>query len=215
MTGTQLKTLTENILDGQTIDEDFFLQLANIAKNKREEQRPWQMLLKLNSALTASVGNNYTSSKALPTDWRETIKMFVGEDYEYFPTPFIEQHRYRNASRRYLIDVANEVYYILGNVGKAATIYHYYKQATDDILIGTSPVWPDRFQAIIAYDVAGYFQVGVDADDIYARMSPANRQAAQELELAMIQWDTNLQARAQGNRVNYADSEPEVDIGLM
>ena len=42
MTGSELKTFTESLLDGVTIEETFFYQLANIAKTKIEAERPWR-----------------------------------------------------------------------------------------------------------------------------------------------------------------------------
>lgn len=215
MTGEQLKEFTESILDGLTLDEDLFYNLLNIAKNKREEKRPWQMLRKLDSTKTASSGNNYSTSKAMPTDERYEYKLMLGTSIELFPVNFEEQIMHRNSANRYYNDRANEVYYILGNVGQAATLHRFYIRTTPDIAAATSPVWPIRFHPLLAFEVAGYYQNGVDADDIFARMSPENKLAARELEIAMTTWDTNLTLRAQNDRVGVANSEPEVDLSQM
>lgn len=68
MTGAEIKTMAENILDGDTIDDVFFYQLLNAAKNQVEDMRPWMFLRKLDSSVSASANTPIT----LPTDWRRT-----------------------------------------------------------------------------------------------------------------------------------------------
>lgn len=215
MTGETIKTMAETILDGDTIDETFFYQVVNAMKNKIEDERPWMFLRALDSSQTATTGNNSSTSRALPTSWRNTYKLFVGEDQQYFQLPFDQQHLYRNHGRYFVVDVANSTYYLLGNVGKADTIYHYYIKTTDDIASATSPVWPSRFHPILAYEVAGYIQLGQDADDIFARMSPENKAQAMMLLDSMRAWDFQLQVSAQNNQLQVADSVPSFDLGLL
>jgi len=50
LTGTELKAKVTSILDGEEIDDDLFLVLANTSKTRREQERPWRMLLKENSS---------------------------------------------------------------------------------------------------------------------------------------------------------------------
>lgn len=214
MTGSDLKTQAESILDGETIPTDFFYQLLNIAKTKLEEQRVWQYLKKLDSSNTASSGNNYTTGFTLPTDFAQDYKLKVGLDTEYFPVSFEDQHVYRNSSHRYYLDIGGNKFYLLGN-GVGGTIYFFYKRFTDDLTSSTSPVFPTRFHPILAFYVAAYYQMGVDSDDVFARMSPQNRSAAQELQNAMISWDFSLSLRSQNNQVGVANSQPEVVIGDM
>ena len=215
MTGSTLKTMTETILD-DGVDEVLFYQLANVAKNNVEDARPWMMLRALDSSLSSTAGDNSETARALPTAWRRTYKLLVGKDQLYTQVPFDEQHLYRYSSNRYVVDVANSVYYLLGNIGTANTIYHYYIKTTTDIAEDTSPVWPDRFHPIIAYEVAGYIMMGVDADDIFARMSPENKVAAETLRKSMEAWDYQLQLDAQGNQIQVADTlTAGIDLGLM
>lgn len=210
MTGTELKTLSESILDGLTIDDDFYFQLLNIAKTKLEEQRMWQYLKKLNSSNTAS-----SSLVTLPTDMAEEYKIMVGTGSEYAPVPFEEQHIYAQASGRYYIDWANLQLKLLGSNIPSQTLYIFYKRFTPDLAAGTSPVFPERFHPLLAYYVAAYYQAGVDSDDVFARMAPENRLAALELERAMKQWDSSIAARAQNNQIGVANSNYEVSLGNM
>lgn len=211
MSGTQLKQLAEDILDGNVNwGDDFFYQLLNIAKTKLEQKRLWQFLKKLDSSNTAS-----SSAIALPTDFSEEYKILVGTDTEYYPVPFEEQHIYRNSSNRYYLDMANSNLYLLGVNIPSKTLYIYYKRFTDDLTSSTSPVFPARFHPILAFYVASYFQGGVDSDDIFARMSPQNRLAAIELEQAMVSWDAALAMRSQNNQVGIANSEVGIELEQM
>lgn len=209
MTGSELKEFTESVLDGLELDETFYYQLLNIAKTKLEGMRVWQYLKKVNSSNSAS-----SSAITLPTDCAEDYKVMVGTSQEYFPVPFEEQFKYRNSANRYYIDWANGQYYLLGTI-RPGTIYFFYKRFTDDITSNTSPVFPARYHALLAFYVAGYYQSGVDSDDIFARMSPENKMAAMELQRAMMAWDTSLALRAQNNQVGVADTGPVEDIASM
>lgn len=215
MTGAVLKTMAEEILGGDTIDSTFFYQVLNAMKDKVEDERPWMFLRALDSSQTASTGNNYTTSIALPTAWRSTYKLLVGTDQPYVQVPFDQQHLYRNNGRYFVVDVGNSVYYLLGNVGTADTIYHYYIKTTDDVTSSTEPTWPSRFHPILAYEVAGYIQLGQDADDIFARMAPENKAQATLLINSMRSWDSNLQLAAQNNQAQVADAAPTFDLGQL
>lgn len=214
MTGEALKTMVETILD-DTVDEVLFYQLANVAKNRAEDSRPWMMLRALDSSQTATAGNNSTTSRALPTAWRRTYKLMVGPDMPFDQVPFDEQHIWRNSANKFCVDVANSVYYLLGAIGSAQTIYHYYIKTTDDIAAATSPVWPERFHPIIAYEVAGYIMMGVDSDDVFARMSPENKLAAELLTSSMQSWDTDLQLSAQGGRAQVEGEQGGINLSMM
>lgn len=214
MTGAQIKTMCETILD-DTVDETLFYQLANVAKDQVEDERAWMFLRSLDSSKTATSGQSSDTAIALPTAWRRTYKLMLGYWQEYQQVPFDEQHVWRYSSNRYCIDVANSVYYLLGTVGATDTIYHYYIKTTDDVAAATSPVWPARFHPIIAFYVAGYIMGGQDADDIFARMSPENKAAAELLIRAMRDWDYQLQLSAQNNQQGVAGSAPIIDLGMM
>lgn len=216
MLGEDLKELTESILDGDVLDEDFFLQLANIAKETLEAERMWSYLKVVDASQSVAQGNNASVPKVLPSDFAEDYLVQIGSGFvEAHPVSFEEQFKYRNSANRYYVDVAGGNYYILGNT-PGGTIYFFYKKITDAITLTTAPTFPARFHPIIAFMVAGYIQVGVDADDIYARMSPENKAQALQIRANMIQWDTNIKARAQDNRVGVADADSaDVPLEIM
>jgi hypothetical protein len=210
MTGSQIKEFTENVLDGLTIDDDFFYQLLNIAKTKLEEQRIWQYLKKLDSSNTAS-----STAISLPSDFAQDYRVLVGTSNEYLPVAFEEQHIYQNSSGRYFIDWANLTLKLLGSNIPSQTLYLYYKKFTPDIESDTSPVFPERFHPLLGYYVAAYYQSGVDSDDVFARMAPENRLAAIELERAMKMWDSSIAMRSQDNTIGVANSNAGIPLEMM
>lgn len=215
MTGQELYDLTTTLLDDSDLDIETFLVLANVAKNRREDMRPWQFLKKLDSSKTASTGDTYQTAKALPSDFRLDYKVMKGEDIELTPVPFEEQHIYRNSPNGYFIDLASGYYYLTGTHSASKTIYFFYIKTTDDITANTSPVWPARFHPIIAYDVAGFVMNGVDADDIYARMAPEQKSTAMALELAMTTWDNALKLRAMNHSYSGNAQGAETPLSQM
>lgn len=212
MTGSELKELSENILDGITIDDDFYYQLLNIAKTKLEGQRVWQYLKKSTNPGAASLSAVDLSALG---DFAEDYKVMVGTNFEYLPVPFEEKYAYASSSGRYYIDWANMQLYLLGSSVPSGQLYIFYKKFTPDIAAGTSPVFPTRFHPILAYYVAGYYQAGIDSDDIFARMAPENRLAALELERAMKTWDSSIAMRAQNNQIGVANTSSEVPLSQM
>jgi hypothetical protein len=210
MTGQQIKDLAEVILD-DGINDELFLGYLNTAKDVIEDGRDWEFLKALDTTHTAGSG-----SKALPTAFRKDRKVLVGTGFqEYFPVPYEQQHAYRNTSRRYYVDYTANTFELLGNIGATGSIYLYYIKSTPELTLTTSPVWPERFHKLLAYMVAAYVMGGVDADDIFARMSPENKLVGMQLLNAMTLWDTNIKVRSQNNRIGVADTEPELSLGDM
>lgn len=208
MTGAELKTFAEGLLDDNVSwSDDHFYQLLNIAKTKVEELKLWQYLKKLYQQTASS------SLITLPSDFAEDYKVLVGTT-EYFPIAFEESTLSTSLSNRYYIDWANLQMKLLGN-NISGTLSLFYKRFTDDITFVNSPSFPARFHPLLAYYVVAIHQSGTDSDDIMARMSPANRQAAFELERAMKSWDTAIALRAQNNQIGVADTINEYPIELM
>lgn len=218
MKATEIYQMANDIAE-DTIPETLFLQMLNVARNKREDSRPWQMLKKTDSSQYANPGDSWQTAKTLPADFRRDYRMFVGEDYEYTPLPIEELVPYRNAARRYAVDLAGNAFYLTGSVGTASKIYLIYIKTTTDWTQGNKDtdgicVWPDRFQPLLAFDVAAMYQGGVDYDEPAAKMSLFNRAMAKELEDAMVAWDTELALRSMNNSF-AGNGEAMVDLGRM
>lgn len=199
MNGAELKTFTESIMD-DNIDETFFYQVLNIVKTIREESRPWEYLKKLDSSISVTSGQTYTTSRALQDDFARPYRLYLVDSNknqdELFGVPFEDQHLHNDTYGYFWIDVANDLMYLTGTQTKDTTLYHYYIKKTDEITSSTSPVFPSRFHAILGFDVAAYLMGGVDADTMYEVMSDKNKLIAEQLSMAMEDWDDQLKMKA-------------------
>lgn len=211
MTGQEIKEFVEEIAD-ESLSDTLFLNLLNTEKDIVEESRDWEMFKKLDSSNSATQGNNYTSGYALPADFRAHHKLFVGRDIEYTPVRFEEQHLYRNVSHNFYVDIANEQFFLLGNVGSPDTIYFYYFKTTPEITLLTSPVWPERFHRLLAYRVAARYMAGVEIDDIFDALASEHKLAAIEIRNAMESWDAKMQNMANNRRQRFeGEGQPTED----
>ncbi len=196
MTGATLVTMIQNILDDETTDSTFLYQIINVVKDIFEGERKWRYLIKENSSFTTATSDTYTTTHALPSDFREDYKVSLGDDDdELDPIPFEDRNGFRNSNGYYYIDFANDTFALTGTNTAGKTIRFFYVKTTPDIAAATSPLFPSRFHTILAFRAAAYIQAGPELEDIYSKMSPENRLQATLLERAMVQWDASLRIR--------------------
>lgn len=212
MTGTEIKTLFETLVDDSTVDSTTAFQLMNIAKNEVEAERPWEMLKAVDTASSTASGDTYATAKSLPTDFGTSLELYVGDDtIPYMQIPFDQKEKFKNIDRRWFIDMANSNFHLCGTQTETKTLRLFYIKATDDIAAGTSPVWPTRFHGIIAYKMAELFyaleagEKGRSWDDRWSRNY-------QMLKDQMIYWDANLKIDAAQNATLNQDYSYHDDI---
>lgn len=206
MTGAEIKTFFEGIID-DTIDTDVTYNLMNLAKEEVESERPWEMLKKMDSSLSAS-----SAAKALPSDFFLPIDTIYVGTTPYFQVPFEQQRLFANSANRWYIDLANSVYYLLGS-NQSGTIYFPYIYKTTDLAAGVTPVWPARFHKRIPFRMAELYYA-VDQGDKALAWNEQWGKEAELLRLMMQTWDSNLKKRAIEN-MSPLDEVPETDIGLL
>lgn len=202
MDGAAIIAFFENLI-GESIDQDFALDLLNNAKDLIESDRPWRILIKEDSSQTFGSGDDYLTQKSLPSDFFYDYKVVLGDAAgesftDYDPIPFEYRRRFKD-SQRYYIDLVNDKIHICGSVSQTYTIYLYYIYATPDIATGTSPVWPARFHKLIAFLMAELYQSGVDFDQITAKQALAHNKQGVLLYNAMVGWDAKLHLQAMGH----------------
>jgi hypothetical protein len=200
MTAQEIKDFVESIID-DSVDDTLFLTLLNVAKDNLEEDRDWMFLKAVDSTQSINPGDTYLTMKTLPTLFRKILKVFV-DDLEYYGIQFEDRIRYKDGQRKYYLDLANSQLGIIGTPAETKTIHQFYIKTTAELTLATSPTFPARFHKILGFLVAGYITAGVDADDIYARMSPEHKIAANTLKDSMESWDTSLRL----NAMNYSAS---------
>ena len=211
MTGAEIITMAEGLVD-DSFGDTLGYQLLNVAKNLIEEERPWEMLKKLDETKSRAVGDTIATTKTLPTDFRLPFKLFVGDEAgEYFLIPFEEKHRQQSAARKYLLDMANGVIRFTGTCTLAGTIHNYYIRTTDDVAAGTSPVWPSRFHPLIAFKMAELFYP-VDAGEKARAWDDRWNTVHTNLRSLMVGWDNALKLAALNNAGRELDENFTPDI---
>jgi|SRR3990167_880108 len=231
MEGLAIKTFVETgLLDGQTINDTFFYQLLNIAKTKIEAERNWMVLKKQDSSQTENSGDTFLTTKTLPSDFANMIKLFTAKSdgsgqIFYTPIPFDQRYAYQNSSRVFWIDIANKTFGLCGTHNESRTIHLIYRSTSTDISSETSWVFPSRFHGILGFMVAVMFKGGVDYDEINAIQAIQNDKDSKELWQALIDWDDDLRLGEMNNQYDrgtsvdsdglpIADPSFQEDIGL-
>lgn len=204
MTGAEIVTMVETMV-GDDLDSVLAYQMLNVAKDKIEGERDWAILKRLQQL---SAG---TSANTLPTDYARTIAMYVNNQ-PYLEIPYTEQKLQSLSALRWFLDMYAGTYTLIGTT-ISGTINHFYVRTTDPITSATSPVWPSRFHPLIAYEMArDYFAIdqgerGRSWDDKFAFMH-------ETLRRSMVDWDAQLQRRANENTTTY-DENYEIPLGML
>jgi len=200
MTGLALKTLTTSLLGGYEMDDTLFYSLLNVHKAIREGMRDWMKLKKTDTSLTASTSDTYLTVKAMPTDfgrWQKDRPIVLYETgtnnfLVYTEIPLSEKFAYQSESERFYCDYSTLNVYLTGTRDRNYTIASNYLKKSATLASGVSWVFGD-LDAILAYDVASDYRVGIDYDDINARNAQQNMIVAQQLYKAMEMEDASLQ----------------------
>lgn len=230
MTSAELKTFTEGLLDGETLNETLFYQLADVAKLKIEEERPWRYLITEDTSQTASQSDTFLTTKSLPADFSQDRGLYVVDGNNnpifYRPIPYGLRYQYKDASRRYYVNLASSTFALTGTLPAGYTTIHLvYKKFSPAFSASQSWIAPSRFHALIGFLIAEIHRGGIDWDDVNAHNLLQNRLDAKMLYEAMIDWDTALAHQAMAGEYETqgqydSDGLPQADVhdfplGLM
>jgi hypothetical protein len=158
-------TYFESIID-DSLDSVTELTLAEQAKNEIEDEKQWEMLKIVDTSQSFNSGDNYLTAKTLPSTFREPLDsgIFVTTNdlIPYLQLPLEDLYRVQdNIAHRYIIDIANNQYHILGKP-TSGIIYFWHKKITPTLDTttgpnGNTPVWPIRFWPLISMRMAMIF----------------------------------------------------------
>lgn len=205
MTGSELKTIVDG-LTNDSMSEATFLALLNAAKDGIESQRAWEFLKKLDSSKTVAAGTTSSTTFALPTDFARPLRLSVGSDTSYRPLVGLEDSRIlRNDPGAYFINWASETFSFTGTEGTGGTVYLLYQRFSPDITTSTEPVWPDRFQRLLAYDIAKQWFAQNAGEREYSWANEMGAEAKRLLD-AMILWDERIKAQQANSAGTPADT---------
>lgn len=205
-TGTDLQTFCTNLNGGASIDTTLLNVLVNTAQAILEEERPWMVLRKTNTSLTATTSGTWQTVISLATitdfsrfygEWG--IRLFDGNDrIEYYrQVPWDRRLEYKDTSNTFCYDENSGNVYLNGTVPFSGTLYiNYVSTSTAIDVESASAVWtlfPTRFLPLVAFYAIGIFKGGIDYDSINRQMLPTNQATMMALKSAMEKWDDSRQ----------------------
>jgi hypothetical protein len=207
MIGSEIVTAFETMVE-DSVDLDFAYQLMNNAKVKVEGTRDWCFLQMMDSSQSSGSG-----AKTLPTLYSRTPKGILYVNTQpFYQVPFNQKHLFEGSSYRWYLDMVNNQFYLLGNT-PSGTINHPYIKRTPAITSGTSPVFPEDYHLLLAFEMAEIFYAKDQGDRSRSWDDKWSRQHRLLKDL-MIDWDVQLQAASFENALPR-DSNPEADLSTM
>src|SRR4051794_31153177 len=101
MTDSEILTQFEGLVD-DTQDQTLEIQLANNAKNRLERELKLLIHQKERASNATTAGQTYTTTYALPTDFRAWVNLYRGTQL-LRPVPFLYRvaHRLNSPNRYY------------------------------------------------------------------------------------------------------------------
>lgn len=215
MTGQQLIDLITSVLDGESPDPTYLLQLINLSRVQYENKRSWRVLVAKDTSKTVSGSNTYLTPFDCPTDF----KRYLGEstltqgmlrlytspnNIQYiYEVPYENILEYKDQFGYFAVDYANKKFYITGIVPGTFTIVQNYIRKTLAIALNTSwEGFDSDFHPILAFDSAARWRLGTDYDDMNQRNADDNGKLANGIFEAMSSWDAEM-AISSINNIEY------------
>lgn len=212
MNGQELVDLITSIMDGESPDSSYLLQLINLSKLQYENDRSWKVLIAKDSSLTVTGANTYTVAFDCPANFKRYLgestltqgmmRLFDGaNNIQYiYEIPFENILEYKDQFGYFAVDYANKQFYITGIVPGNFTIVQAYIKKTDPITLETS--WSNfdsDYHPILAFDAAARWRLGTDYDDMNQRNADDNEKLALGIFSAMKSWDSEMAISALNN----------------
>lgn len=207
--GDEIKTVFEEIIDDSVSDELFFSMLEGADEELRDE-RDWY-ILREKTSITRAQGAVYTDGNNLPTNFdrvRTKEDAVRSDSRVYQPIDHDESEEYKDSDGYYYLkyDADNEVWQIFftGTGQSAETVYILYQKRGTEITADnsdTAKTWlPGSRGTYLAWLMASRISGGVDGDEINFRMSPEQKDTAEEKKQTLESWDAKQRLRAMGGR---------------
>lgn len=211
MTGDEIITQFEWLVDDETIDEDQELVLLNLAYDRLNTARIWNYLKTSQQTLTIATG---TAGYTAPTDmlYPTNLSYYDSSGPSYYPLnliPFDERTLHWNVGGYVYYDKKNDKFYFTRTpdgteeyAGKTLVVDYQYQPT--QLTVSAEPVFNRAFHPILAYEMARHY--------FYNDQGEKSRAWNNELDseymrmfTEMIRWDDMVQSA-------LADSfEPDTD----
>lgn len=207
LNGQQIIDQFENYVD-DSLDGDLELQLVNDAKDEIEDELDLYICKKVDITHSTTVGQIYTTAVALPAKFLNFSKKYILVGTQKFYGIALEDKlRYKDTPGYFYYDPADGIH-LCGTQNSVQVISIPYKEATSDLTLSTSPVWPARFHGLIAMQMAFMFYP-IDGGDKSRSWTPEWLTLFERKKMRMIDWDARLKLTAQGGKTGYADNDNE------
>ena len=202
MTGQQIITKYQAMVPDDDLDPTYLLQLVNDCMHDVEDEVSPEGLKAIDITQSTTVGQTWATAIPLPTNFYMPLKtIFVGTQ-AYTGIPLEQTIPYQNGSNNFYIDHANASYHLTGTVNTAQLITFPYIYATPDIILNTSPAWPNRFHSLIPLKMAQLYYPA-DAGD-KSRAWDDRWEKIYERRLArFIDYDASLKLAALNGQTPY------------
>lgn len=212
----------ELVDDGPDIETVY--RLLSSAKNRIEVENRLKVLEAEDTSKTAVAGQNYQTELALPDNWRMTLKLYVNR-LQYFPIGYGRRASRAHMTRRFFINPKDRTFGLVGPIATGGVIQHIYLVKSDDFTEATENealsdvlLWPVEYAPIIAYEAAGFYQQGQDADSIATSQGQIQLARAEQLMDTFIDWDQELKLAEIGDSLGYdpsVDADELLDVGSL
>ena len=202
------------------LDSVYVATLLNQADAVIRHLRPWEILKALDTSKTRVEGEDFDSTKALPTDFDRPHLLYVGT-LQRPPLKRVrleEKQMFLNTAGLYLINYKNSTFSI-SSATWAGTIYQHYFYKPPVLVGGTvapvNPVFPSDFWPLWAYAMAEIQSGGTDQDERSLQAVPQWLRTQSKLWEAMTNWDADLKDEGNVYRPGSDESLPPLDLGLL
>jgi len=215
MTGLEYITKFQNMVD-DVLDTDFMYQLLNDAKNEVEAEQGWECLKYCDDSQYANQGDTIAVTHPLPANFISPLSLFVGLDYTpYSIISFEDVRRFRDVTRFFVIDYAQNTFALTGVAGQAGTIYLNYFKFSDDITDSTTwSAFPARFNDILTLKMAQLYY-SANAGEKSRAWDDRWKAYYESTMNAMKKWDFNLKMRAkQSPYSNWQHGNPDPRVAF-
>lgn len=227
MNGQALVDLLTSILDNESIDQTFALQMINVARGYIEDRQPLVVFKKLDiSQVVGSANSNGAVPINVPSDFRRyipakgaeggSIQLFNGGSLinDLIETAFQDQLTDQKYYGKYYVDYGQGLLYVLGQIPGTFTVYQFYIADYGNITLSTQwgqtalgrVTMPARYHPMLAYEAAAMWRLGTDYDNTAARNADDNAKRSDMIYKALLSWNTELTLSEVGKKDYVGDS---------
>jgi hypothetical protein len=203
MTKAELYTFVTQLLDGYLMDTGLFDTFLDTSQMKFENMRPWVILRAEDATQTASSSDIFTTSKALPTDFRKwygRAPIVLADSNNnsilyYQEIPLSSKLGYKSAGGKFYADYASKLLYLCGQLTQSYTIHQFYIKKSTLISADDANSWifPEEYHKILGLDIVNMWKLGVDYDLFGQQQGNNLALQGQAIYNEMSRWDSDLQ----------------------